>query len=75
MQNPGSPGDERRAMPAVEPLAPRLDPDQLHVLVVQERVEGPDRIGASADACDHPGGKAPLGRLRLLARLVADHPL
>ena len=59
----------------VEPLAAGLDPDQLHLRVVDEGVEGPDRVRAAADAGDHPGRERALGCQRLLARLVADHPL
>ena len=43
--------------------------------VVDERGEDPDRVRAAADAGDHPRRQRALGRQRLLARLVADHPL
>ena len=75
VQDRGSPSRQRGPVPAVEPVAPGLDADQLHALVVEEGVEGPDRVRAPADAGDHPGGKCCLGRQRLLSRLVADHPL
>ena len=58
-----------------EPLSRRLDPDQLDLGVVEERREDPDRVGASADAGDHPLRQGALGGQRLLAGLFADHPL
>ena len=69
-------GPQRGAVaPALEPLARRLDPDQLDLGVGDEGREDADRVGAAADAGDHPRGQLALGRQRLLARLVADHPL
>ena len=57
------------------PLPRRLDADQLDLRVVDERREDADRVGAAADAGDHARRQRPLGGQRLLARLVADHPL
>src|SRR6185436_10699111 len=75
VQDAGAAGAERGAVPArLDPLPRRLDADQLDV-VLEERGEDPDRVGAAADAGDHPRGQRALGGERLLARLVADHPL
>ena len=67
--------ERRPVAPGLDPVARRLDADQLHLGVVDERHEDPDRVGAAADAGDHalrqPAG--PLEHLR--ARLVADHAL
>ena len=52
-----------------------LDADQLDVGVVEEGGEGADRVRAAADAGDHAARQRALGVERLLAGLVADHPL
>jgi hypothetical protein len=41
---------------AVQTLAAGLDADDLHVLVVEERMEQPDRVGAAADAATSMSG-------------------
>ena len=61
--------------PLAEPFAGGLDADQRHPLVGDERGEDADRVGAAADAGDHPRGQRALGGERLLPRLFADHPL
>ena len=61
--------------PLSSPSPAGLDPDQLDRRVVEEGDEGPDRVRAAADAGDHPRRQRALGGQRLLARLVADHPL
>ena len=55
--------------------AGRLDADEAHVGVVDEGVEGADRVRAAADARDDDLGQPALGGEELLARLVADHAL
>ncbi len=76
MQDAGAALAERGAVTiGVEALAGRLDADQLDLRVVDERGEDADRVGAAADAGDHPRRQGALGGERLLARLVADHPL
>ena len=55
MQDAGAPGAQRGAVAAaVEPLPRGLDADQLDLGVVEERGEDADRVGAAADAGDHP---------------------
>ncbi len=77
MQDAAAPAErERRAVAAgLDPVARGLDADQLHLGVVDERHEDPDRVGAAADAGDH-ALRQPAGLLEHLgARLVADHAL
>jgi hypothetical protein len=62
-------------MTGVEPLAAGLDPHELHLVIVEERVEGADRVRPAADAGDHPTRERRLHRERLRAGLVADHSL
>ena len=59
----------------LDPLAGRLDPDQLDLGVVDEGGEDADRVRAAADAGDHPVGQPPVALEDLRPRLVADHPL
>ena len=60
---------------ALEPLAGRLDADQLDLAVVHEGDEHADRVGAAAHAGDDPGREAAGALEHLGAGLVADHPL
>src|SRR3954454_4669058 len=75
VQDTRTTGDQRRAVMSVESLSPGLDADQLDIGVVDERIEGPDRVRAAAHAGDDPRGELALRRQRLLSRLVTDHPL
>ena len=74
VQDPGTPGAERRGVPARrEAVSGRFDPVQLDVRVVEKGVEQPDRVGASADARDDRVGQPPGPLEDLLARLAPDH--
>ena len=53
----------------------RLDPDEPHVLVVEEVGEHADRVRAAADARDDRFGQPALRLEELRARLAADHGL
>ena len=59
----------------VEAVAGRLDAVDGNALVVEERVEQADGVGAAADAGHQRVGQAALGLLHLLAHLAADHAL
>ena len=60
---------------AVEPLARRLDPDQLDPFVIDEIGENADRVRSPADAGDDRVGKPALNLENLLAGFLADDPL
>ena len=75
VKDAGAARHERGTVMSIEPLSPRLGADQLHALVLDERIEGSDRIRSPADARDHPRRKLALRGERLLAGLVADHAL
>ena len=76
VQHAGRAGAQRGAVvAALEPVARGLDPDQLHLGVVEEGGEDADRVGAAADAGDD-GARQPAEALEhLLPRLAADHRL
>ena len=77
VEDPGRAGDgERRAVTAgLDPLPRRLDADQTHRLVGDERDEHADRVRTAPDARDHAVGQAPGGLEDLGAGLVADDAL
>ena len=60
--------------PALSGPAAGLDADHAHV-VLEERVEEPDRVRAAADAGDEEVRQRARRREHLLARLLADHRL
>src|SRR5262245_35875554 len=75
VQHTLSSGDQRGAVPTgLEALPAGLDSDQLD-RVIEEGVEAADRVGAAANAGDHPLGQRALGLERLGAGLRADHAL
>src|SRR6202167_257842 len=59
----------------LDPIAPRLDADQLDALVVEKGREDAKRVGAPTNARDHARRQTPLALQQLRARLVADHTL
>jgi hypothetical protein len=63
------------APPAKNLLAARLDTDQAHVCVVDERVKDPNRIAAAAHARDHRVRKTSGLLEDLPARFASDHRL
>ena len=68
-------GERGRVLAAVEPVARRLDAEDLDAAIVEERMEQAHGVGAAADAGDQRIRQAAFGLLHLLARLVADHRL
>ncbi len=70
-----APAGDGGGVQLVEAMAGRLDADQAHALVVEERVEHADGVGAAADAGDHRIGKTAFHLQHLLAGLRADHRL
>jgi hypothetical protein len=56
-------------------MAGRLDADQAHALVGQERMEQADGVGTAADAGDHRVGKTSFDLEDLLAGFGPDHRL
>ena len=61
VQHAGPPGGQRGAMLVrVETLAAGLDADDFHILVVEERMEQADGVGAAADGGDQQVGQAGL---------------
>lgn len=64
--------DRRRVPRGVDAVARGLDAVQSHTLVIEERVEHADRVGAPADARDDGIRKASDLGEELLARLFAD---
>src|SRR5712692_6606100 len=76
MKHARAPGHQRgRVLPAPDPRAGGLDPDQGNVLVVEERREHADGVGAASDARDHNVWELPVHRQVLIAGLIADHTL
>ena len=76
MQHARATAGQRGAMLfALEPLAAGFDADDLHVLVVEERVEQADGVRAAADSGDQRVGQTAFGLHHLLAGFVADHRL
>src|SRR3954466_7405866 len=68
--------DDRGGMLAAgDPFPTRLDSDELHVRIVDERAEDADRVRPAADAGDDNVGKPSELREALLARFAADHGL
>ena len=59
----------------LEAVTARFHAEDLHALVVEERVEQAHGVGAAADAGDERVGQAALGLHHLLAHLPADHRL
>ncbi len=59
----------------VDAVAGRFDADDLHGLVIEERVEQADGVGAATDAGDQRVGQAAFLLHDLLAYFVADHRL
>ena len=68
-------GECRGVVAAVHSLARRLDANEAHRLVGEERVEEPDRVRTAADAGDGVVWKAPFDLQHLCAGLVADDGL
>ena len=64
----------RRGSPS-SPSPPASTPISSTSVSSMNGIEGPDRVRAAPDAGDHPGRERALRCERLLARLVADHPL
>src|SRR5207302_11329281 len=67
--------DRRGAMPGLDALATRLDADELHRRVVDERAEDPDGIGSTADARDDDVWRLANRRSRLVLGLASDDRL
>ncbi len=59
----------------VDAVAGRFDADDLHGLVIEERVEQADGVGAATDAGNQRVGQAAFLLQDLLAYFVADHRL
>src|SRR3954447_5374755 len=76
VEHPARIGRQWGAVPAAAQALPRrLHADQLDAVVVEERRECADRVGAAAHAGDHARREAPRDLEELRARLVADQPL
>jgi hypothetical protein len=76
VEDAGHAGAERRAVPrGVEALAGRLDADQPHVRILEERVEEAHGVRAAADAGDAQIRQPPFALEHLRARLHADDAL
>ena len=76
LQHAGASAGKPRGMTSGrDPLASRFHADQTHRLVVDERVEDPDRVAAATDARHDDVGKAADLIEHLAARLAADHGL
>src|SRR5439155_768359 len=67
--------DRRGVMPGLDALATRLDADELHRRVVDERAEDPDGIGSTADARDDDVWRPANRRSRLVLGLASDDRL
>ena len=75
VQHAGRAGGQRGAVfLALKPLAAGFHADDLHVLVVEERMEQADRVGAAADCrrppCRAAGLRLPSTALRFLAPIT-----
>jgi hypothetical protein len=75
VEDAGEAAGEARRVLLVEPVARRLDAEHLHLGIVEERVEQPDRVRAAADRRDQQVGQAAGAAEHLRARLGADHAL
>ncbi len=71
----GAAGHAGGVLAGVDAVAGRFDADDLHALVIEERVEQADGVGAAADAGDQRVGQAAFLLHDLLAHFVADHRL
>ncbi len=67
--------DRGRCLEGVDPLAGGLAADQLHLLVLDEVIEGPDGVAAAADAGDQHVRDPALLLDGLRPDLLADHGL
>src|SRR3954451_11993623 len=77
VQHAGPParGQRRAVAPGLEPLARRLDADELDARVIDEAGEHADRVRPAADARDRAVRQLAHALEELRARLVADHAL
>jgi hypothetical protein len=76
VQDADAAGAERGGVArGLDAVARRLDTDEVHALVGDERREQPGGVGATADARDQRVGQPALGGEHLGARLAADHRL
>src|SRR5215813_5862048 len=76
LQHAGTTALEARGMFAKRvATTARLDPDQLHVLVLDELIECPDGVRAAAHASDDCRWKPPFSLQDLLARFLADYAM
>ncbi|KIT72652.1 hypothetical protein PY02_00145, partial [Staphylococcus aureus] len=76
VEHPGLSAGERGRVEARGDAVTRcLDPEDLDLGIVEERVEQPHGVGAAADASHQRVGETPLLRQHLLSRLAADDRL